>query len=148
MNDLLQLKVITEILDIVAYKTGINHLELTSHKRKREIVTARQCAMWLIKRNLRSITLNEIGNVFGNRHHSTVIHAIGTVEDQLYCNNKNFTWVKKVFLDEEKQFDSDTITGQLHKALKAINLGHIAEARLRIETAIEKLNHDRATGTN
>jgi len=148
MNDLLQLKVITEILDIVAYKTGINYLELISEKRKREIVTARQCAMWLIKRNLPSITLNEIGNVFGNRHHSTVIHAIDAVEDQLYCNNKNFTWVKKVFLDEENYFDSDTIVGQLHKALKAINLGHISEARLRIETAIEKLNHDRAEGTD
>jgi hypothetical protein len=92
--------------------------------------------------------LNEIGNVFGNRHHSTVIHAIDAVEDQLYCNNNNFTWVKKVFLDEENYFDSDTIADQLHKALKAINIGHISEARLRIETAIEKLNHDRAEGTD
>jgi hypothetical protein len=136
------------IIQYVSNKTKISVEAMKAPSRRRNVVTARQCAMWLIKRNLPSITLNEIGNVFGNRHHSTVIHAIGTVEDQLYCNNKNFTWVKKVFLDEEKQFDSDTITGQLHKALKAINLGHIAEARLRIETAIEKLNHDRATGTN
>ena len=54
--------------------------ELLSGKtRKREVVGPRQIAMYLIKRHTKS-PLKVIGIQFGNRDHSTVIHAIQTVD--------------------------------------------------------------------
>jgi len=42
----------------------------------------RQVAMYLIKERFQ-IPLAEIGRLFGGRDHSTVIHSIAKVEDQL-----------------------------------------------------------------
>ncbi|MCS7073448.1 MAG: chromosomal replication initiator protein DnaA, partial [Bacteroidia bacterium] len=56
-------------------------LELLKDKtRKREIVQARQIAMYFAK-NMTKASLKTIGAYFGGRDHSTVIHAITTVED-------------------------------------------------------------------
>ncbi len=45
----------------------------------KEIAQARQVAMYLMKQ-LTHLSLKSIGNRFGNRDHSTVVHAIKTVE--------------------------------------------------------------------
>ncbi|MDX1530228.1 MAG: chromosomal replication initiator protein DnaA [Rhodothermales bacterium] len=50
--------------------------------RKREVVQARQVAMYFTKQ-LTKQSLKSIGLQFGGRDHSTVIHAIQTVEDQI-----------------------------------------------------------------
>jgi chromosomal replication initiator protein len=51
---------------------------LTGKTRKQEIVFARQIAMFLI-RDLTSTALKTIGNHFGGRDHTTVMHAINTI---------------------------------------------------------------------
>ncbi len=53
---------------------------LKAKTRKREIVVARQVAMYLAKKHT-NMSLKSIGYHFGGRDHSTVIHAISTVED-------------------------------------------------------------------
>lgn len=58
---------------------GIHISEMTSHRRARNVVRPRQVAMYL-SRNLTSKSLPEIGRLFGKRDHTTVIHAIKTVE--------------------------------------------------------------------
>ena len=50
--------------------------------RKREIVQARQVAMYFSKQ-LTKHSLKTIGSHFGNRDHSTVIHAVQSVSDQI-----------------------------------------------------------------
>lgn len=52
---------------------------LTGKTRKQEIVFARQIAMYLI-RDLMGTPLKTIGNHFGGRDHTTVMHAIGTID--------------------------------------------------------------------
>lgn len=54
--------------------------ELLSKKRSRNIARPRQIAMSLA-RELTSMSLPEIGNSFGGRDHSTVIHACKTIDD-------------------------------------------------------------------
>jgi chromosomal replication initiator protein len=54
---------------------------LTARTRKREVVQARQVAMYFSKR-LTSRSLQYIGEGFGGRDHSTVIHACQVVEDR------------------------------------------------------------------
>ncbi len=61
------------------------HIRLTdlhSAKRSRAITRPRQIAMFLIKA-MTTISLPAIGRHFGGRDHTTVMHAIATVEDLL-----------------------------------------------------------------
>jgi chromosomal replication initiator protein len=55
---------------------------LKAKTRKREIVVARQVAMYIAK-EYTNMSLKSIGCHFGNRDHSTVIHAISTVNDMM-----------------------------------------------------------------
>lgn len=56
-------------------------VELLKDKtRKREVVQARQVAMYFAK-ELTNTSLKTIGSYFGGRDHSTVIHAVQTVND-------------------------------------------------------------------
>ena len=58
-------------------------LELLKAKvKKREIVIPRQLAMYFCKRYTQ-LTLALIGENFGGRDHSTVIHALESVEDMM-----------------------------------------------------------------
>jgi chromosomal replication initiator protein len=50
-----------------------------SKKRTRQIVRPRQVAMWLTK-NLTSQSYPSIGEAFGGRDHTTVLHAVRTIE--------------------------------------------------------------------
>lgn len=84
-----------DIIEYVSMKTQISVEGMKSSSRKREIVTARQCAIWIIKKDMKEITLSQLASHFGNRHHSTIIHSLDAVEDQLFCNNSEYTWVKR-----------------------------------------------------
>jgi hypothetical protein len=60
-----------------------------SASRERDLVMIRQCIIAWIKANY-SMSLNKIGEFFGGRDHSTVIHAIQTKND-LYGTDRHFT---------------------------------------------------------
>ena len=59
---------------------GIPLDDLKAKTRKKEIVTARQVAMYFCK-EFTNHSLKSIGYHFGGRDHSTVIHAVQTVND-------------------------------------------------------------------
>lgn len=61
---------------------GIDPNKVREKTRKQEIVEARQIAMYLSKHMTKS-SLKTIGLQFGGRDHSTVIHAITSVEDRM-----------------------------------------------------------------
>jgi chromosomal replication initiator protein len=61
---------------------GIDPNKVREKTRKQEIVEARQIAMYLSKQ-LTKNSLKTIGLQFGGRDHSTVIHAITSVEDRM-----------------------------------------------------------------
>ena len=63
----------------VAEHFGLTVNLLIGKTRKKEVVAARQISMYLAKQ-LTQNPLKKIGLHFGNRDHSTVIHAIQTVE--------------------------------------------------------------------
>ncbi len=71
---------------------------LQSKTRKREIVQARQIAMYFSK-NLTSSSLSTIGSVIGGKDHATVLHAYKTVNN-LAETNKEF---KSYINDIEKK---------------------------------------------
>ena len=53
---------------------GVSLEDLRGHSRSRVLVNARQVAMYL-SRELTGATLPTIGRAFGNRNHTTVMHA-------------------------------------------------------------------------
>jgi chromosomal replication initiator protein len=55
---------------------------MDSPKRNAEITVPRQVAMYLC-REITDLSLPKIGKLFGNRHYSTVIHAVDKIEEQL-----------------------------------------------------------------
>jgi chromosomal replication initiator protein len=69
------------IQKIVADSFGVRSSDLKSKRRTNTIVLPRQVAMYLC-RSLAALSLPETGNFFGGRDHSTVIHAIKTIEDK------------------------------------------------------------------
>jgi hypothetical protein len=54
--------------------------ELTVRSNRRAYVLPRQIAMY-VARQLTGASLQEIGRQFGDRHHTTVLHAINKIED-------------------------------------------------------------------
>lgn len=66
---------ITTIQSAVAKAWGISAAALTSKSRTREVAVPRQAAM-LLSRELLNAHLADIGNAFGGRDHSTVIHSL------------------------------------------------------------------------
>ena len=71
---------IDAVQEIVADHFGITVADLKSKSRKRELVYPRQIAMYLAKEKT-ELALKSIGYHFGGRDHSTVIHAIQTIND-------------------------------------------------------------------
>ncbi|NNM06944.1 MAG: chromosomal replication initiator protein DnaA [Gemmatimonadetes bacterium] len=70
------------IRDRVAEAWGVSGSALASKRRTRDIMVPRQVAMYLIKEFL-DLPLQSIGEAFGGRDHSTVIHSLKKVEERL-----------------------------------------------------------------
>lgn len=64
----------------VAAHYGVRVSEMFSARRARNIARPRQIAMYLAK-NLTSLSYPEIGRQFGGRDHTTVMHAVKTIEN-------------------------------------------------------------------
>ncbi len=76
------------IQKVVCDYFNIPHDKINSKTRKREIVQARQLAMYFAK-NFTKSSLAAIGNKCGNKDHATVLHACKTVRN-LTDTDKNF----------------------------------------------------------
>lgn len=74
------------IEDIVHNTCEYYHVKdetIYSSSRKRDIVIARQVAMYLTHKHLPNLSLARIGQCIGSKDHSTVLHACRTIEEQL-----------------------------------------------------------------
>ncbi len=68
------------IQELVARRWRVRPEALASKRRTKEVMVPRQVAMYLIKEAL-GTSLVQIGEIFGGRDHSTVIHSIRKVEE-------------------------------------------------------------------
>ncbi|MGA7614953.1 MAG: chromosomal replication initiator protein DnaA [Thermoanaerobaculia bacterium] len=69
----------SEILKVVANHYGIKVAELKSKSNSRPIAYPRQIAMFLCK-SLTDLSYPEIGKLFNNKHHSTVIYSVEKID--------------------------------------------------------------------
>ncbi len=70
------------IQDMVARRWRVRPEALASKRRTKDLTVPRQVAMYLIKETL-GTSLVRIGEMFGGRDHSTVIHSIRKVEEEM-----------------------------------------------------------------
>jgi chromosomal replication initiator protein len=70
---------IQQIFDVVTKYYNVRLTDLQSKKRNKSITFPRQLCMFLARRHT-PYSLEEIGGYFGGRDHTTVLHAVRTVE--------------------------------------------------------------------
>lgn len=75
------------IIDIVADHYNISAADILSGKRRRNISYPRQICMYLC-REYTSVSLDEIGKQMGRRDHTTVLHGIKKITDDLENNDE------------------------------------------------------------
>jgi chromosomal replication initiator protein len=73
---------IDRVQEVVARRWGVTPEGLRSKARTKTLTIPRQVAMYLA-RNMLEMQLVEIGQAFGGRDHSTVIHSVDKVERQM-----------------------------------------------------------------
>ena len=69
-----------KIMEVVADFYNVTVEDLTRKSRKKEYVNPRQIAMYVIRKELET-SLPMIGELFGGRDHTTVIHAVDKVQN-------------------------------------------------------------------
>jgi len=71
---------VDEIQKVTADHFGLKQSDLISERRTRSVARPRQAAMWLAKK-LTTRSLPDIGRRFGDRDHTTVLHAVRRIEE-------------------------------------------------------------------
>lgn len=79
---------VKKIMETVAEYYGVSMDDLVKQSRKKEFVKPRQIAMFLIRKELET-SLPTIGEFFGGRDHTTVIHAVDKV-GEIFKENESF----------------------------------------------------------
>jgi len=72
---------IEDIVRIVSEASKVPEREIIGKSRKMELVEARQISMYLC-RDIMGLSLNNIGIYFGGRDHTTVMHALKTIDNK------------------------------------------------------------------
>ncbi len=75
------------IMQVVADYYHIEHSDMTSAKRNRKVSMPRQVAMYLV-RDLTQLSTTRIGDLFGGRDHTTVMHACEKVAADAKANSQ------------------------------------------------------------
>jgi chromosomal replication initiator protein len=91
---------VEDVQRLVSDHYRVRVIDMKSANRSKPLVTARQVAMYLIKKNLDK-SLVDIGRFFGGKDHTTVINALKRVESQIQK-------------DSDLKKDVDELQGRIH----------------------------------
>ncbi len=75
------------IMDTVCKYYNVQKTDLIGKKKNKEIVDPRQICIYLITELINDIPLKSIGDMFGGRDHTTIIHARDKIASNLKNNN-------------------------------------------------------------
>ena len=83
------------IIEYIAKYFELDPESLQGQSRSRDVVNARQIAMYLIRR-LTKMSMKDIGKAFGGRDHTTVLHSLDKVEAQMHSDPAFAETVKEI----------------------------------------------------
>ena len=75
------------IIEVVAEQFGVSPEDITSKKRNSEFVQPRQVVLYLC-RKLTDTSYVNIGKLLGKKDHTTIIHGVNKIEDELESNQE------------------------------------------------------------
>ena len=78
---------VKDIIKIISNFYDIEESSITDKTRKKEVVKPRQIAMYILREDY-NISFPSIGQKFGGRDHTTVIHSCEKIKDDLKDNNQ------------------------------------------------------------
>jgi chromosomal replication initiator protein len=78
-----------EILEFICRECNVNIDAVRGKSRKGPVAQARHISIYFIRKHLSNLTLKEIGETFGGKDHSTILHSIKAVDIQMETD-KNF----------------------------------------------------------
>lgn len=98
-SDSAQVPLTAELIqEVVANHYNIRVEDIQGNKKPKNIAFPRQISMYLCRKML-DLTLPKIGEAFGGRDHTTVIHAIGKIEKQMEADAE----LKNTIMELEKE---------------------------------------------
>lgn len=71
---------VKKIIEFVCDMKNIRYEDMKKQTRKREIVYARQLCTYMLKKRTK-LALREIGELFADQDHSTILHSIKVIND-------------------------------------------------------------------
>lgn len=72
------------IIDAAAEEFGVTREQIIGPERTQGVVEARHAAIWVVRQLYdEEAPLHEIGEVFGDRHHTTIMHALERVDQRI-----------------------------------------------------------------
>jgi hypothetical protein len=84
---------VDEIIDKMCEHYGVSKRDIKSDRRTRDIVFPRQKMMWIAKK-MTHYGLPHIGRVFGDRDHTTVLHAVRKIDALIASNDPSVADLK------------------------------------------------------
>ncbi|MGI6701960.1 MAG: chromosomal replication initiator protein DnaA [Christensenellales bacterium] len=79
---------VSNIIEATCTYFNISSNDIIGKKKSKEIVYPRQIAIYIITEMLSTVPLVSIGQAFGNRDHTTIIHARNKITEELKTNTK------------------------------------------------------------
>lgn len=86
-----------ELVDFVCRDLSVNIVSVQGKSRKGPVAQARHISIYFLRKYLNHLTLKDIGEVFGGKDHSTILHSIKAVDIQIETD--------KVFRDKVEDLD-------------------------------------------
>ena len=93
-----------DIITQVAKYFYLTFDDIVGRSRTKKIALARQIAMYLV-RELTSMSLNDIGLVFGGKDHTTVMHAYTRINDEMQEKQEIYNYVTELTLQLKQRFN-------------------------------------------
>lgn len=79
------------IIRLVSNYYGLSINDLRSSTRKPRIVRAKQICAYFLRTRIRALSLNDIAQFLGDKHHTTIIHSVKTITNYLSINDEEIT---------------------------------------------------------
>ena len=86
---------VEKIIKVITDHYGIPMASLIIRCRKREIVNCRQVMMWFLTKYTQ-LSLKSIGEMFGDKDHTTVIHSCQTIDDRIDSDDRVYYEIEEL----------------------------------------------------
>lgn len=105
------------------YQTDSEKVRNNKLSRKRENVLIRQKIMYILFKNFKNLSLNEIAKITGKKSHATVLHSIKTIKNLIETNNSSVLELSELegFLEKTIKFKKTFFFNREEVAKKLYN---------------------------